>query len=260
MKNNRDHSFRFLIAIAGVVATFILSAGCKKDKKENNTTVITASGDITSKVNEFRQVLGAQLNTTTGAIGGRREINWDGVPADLLNKPLAGNFFNTPGAAIPSSRQRGLTYSSAAGSFQVSNDGFQSTNASTASEFSAFSGSQTFANINSNLWKVDFQVPGEEISATVKGFGIVFSDVDVPNSTFVEFFNGSKSVGKFFAPVHDATSNLSFVGAYFPDEKITHVIVGHDGTLAEGGADISNGGKKDFVVFDDFLFNEPVKQ
>lgn len=260
MKNN----YNILVQVSGKLAVlgsiFILSLGCKKDKTENDITVITASGDITSKVNEFRQVLGSQLNTTPGAIGGRREVNWDGVPADLLNKPLPNNFFNTTGTNVPATRQRGLVYSAGVNNFQVSDDGFSSINSSTASAFTPFSGDKTFANVGSNLWDIGFQVPGEPITATVKGFGLVFSDVDVPNSTFIEFFDGTQSIGKYYAPVHDSKSNLSFVGVYFSKQKITNIKVGHDGTLVEGGNDISAGGQKDFVVFDDFLFDEPVKQ
>jgi len=237
----------------------MLTIGCKKDEVLQEVTLITATGDINIKVNEFRQLLGSQLNINPGAVGGRREINWDGVPADLLDKPLAVDFFNTPGNNIPAARQKGLVYSSGVANFQVSNDGFKNANTAAATSFTAFSGSQTFANLGSNLWDIGFQIPGENLPATVKGFGLVFSDVDVANSTFIEFFNGTKSVGKFFAPVHDANSSFSFVGAYFNKETITHVRVGHDGTLGGGGNDISEGGQKDLVVFDDFLFNEPVK-
>ena len=260
MKNDQLGLARLVRKMAAVLTIFTLVTACEKDKVENDVTVVTGSGDINAKVNEFRQLLGSQLNTTPGVIGGRREVNWDGVPTDLLNKPLPGNFFNTIGTNIPPTRQRGLVYSSGADNFQVSNDGFRSLNAETASAFTAFSGSQVFANVNSDLWKVDFQVPGETTPATVRGFGLVFSDVDVANSTFVEFFNGTESLGKFFAPVHDASTNFSFLGVYFKNQKVTHLMVGHDGKLAEGGPDISTGGKKDFVVFDDFLFDEPVRQ
>lgn len=248
--------------VSGIFVIAILSIGCNKDQDKigNDFTLVTASGDITSKVNEFRQVLGNQLNTSPGSIGGRRELNWDGIPAALLDKPLEGNFFNTPGNNVPASRQKGLVYSAGINNFQVSNDGFKSVNPSTAAAFASFSGSQTFSNTVSNLWDIGFQVPGESVPATVKGFGMVFSDVDMPNSTFMEFFNGTESLGKFFAPIHDASSNLSFLGIHFRNQKITHVQIGHDGTLSEGGNDISNGGQKDFVVFDDFLFDEPVKQ
>lgn len=260
MKNDNNDLKQLLRKIAGVVTIFALLTGCEKDKVESEVTIVTGTGDITAKVNEFRQVLGSQLNSTPGAVGGRREVNWDGVPADLLNKPLPGNFFNTIGTNVPPTRQRGLVYSSGVDNFQVSNDGFKGVNSETADAFAPFSGSHTFANVNTNLWKVEFQVPGEATPATVRGFGLVFSDVDVANSTFVEFFNGTESIGKFFAPVHDASSNFSFLGVHFKNQEVTHLMVGHNGTLAEGGADISDGGKKDFVVFDDFLFDEPVKQ
>lgn len=260
MKENRIIPAHLLRSTAALMAIIIFSVACKKDKVENGTTVITGTGDITSKVNEFRQVLGTQLNTTTGAVGGRREVNWDGVPAEFLNKPLAENFFNTPGNNVPATRQKGFVYSAGINNFQVSNDGFKSINPSTAASFTPFSGTQIFANVGSNLWDIGFQVPGEPTEATVTGFGLVFSDVDIPNSTFIEFFNEKESLGKFFAPVHDASSNLSFLGVHFNNQKITRVRVGHDGTLTEGGNDISAGGKKDFVVFDDFLFDEPVKK
>jgi hypothetical protein len=233
---------------------------CKKDKVEVDSSEIVGTGDITTKVNEFRKLLGEQLNTTPGAVGGRREINWDAIPANLLDKPLAPNFFNTPGNNVPGARQKGLVYSATNNNFMVSVDGFESINPSTASSFAAFSGTQTFANVGSNLWTISFQVPGDTLAATVKGFGLVFSDVDVARSTFIEFFNGTRSLGKFFAPVHDAGSSFSFLGVKFNNEEITHILVGHDGTLSEGGLDVSAGGQKDFVVFDDFLFDEPVRQ
>lgn len=249
-----------LIYTATLLSFTIAMSSCKKDKVESNIIVVSGSGDITGKVNEFRQILGTQLNNAPGAVGGRREINWDGVPGDQLNKPLPNDFFNTAGNNVPASRQKGLVYAAGVSNFQVSNDGFASTNPASAAEFTSFSGSQVFANVGSNLWDISFQVPGQPQEATINGFGLVFSDVDVANSTFIELFNGDQSLGKFFAPVHEASSNLSFLGVHFANEKITHVRVGHEGKLTDGGKDISAGGQKDFVAFDDFLFSEPVKR
>jgi hypothetical protein len=108
---------------------------------------------------------------------------------------------------------------------------------------------------------VSLQKAGEPIPASVRGFGVVFSDVDVANSTAVELFNGDNSLGKFSVPPHDATSSFSFLGVYFNNEqRITRIRVSPDGILADGQKDISDGGAKDLVVLDDILYSEPVAQ
>jgi hypothetical protein len=49
-------------------------------------TVVTASGDITAKVDEFRNSLGASNGTVAGEqAAGRREVNWDGAGANPFN-------------------------------------------------------------------------------------------------------------------------------------------------------------------------------
>jgi hypothetical protein len=249
-----------------VAATAIISfSSCKKEgsgvnNQSDETVVIKGSGDIHDKIDAFRHLLGDQLNTTPGATGGRREVNWDGVPDSMVGKPLPFDFFNPTGAGAPAARQRGLAYAST-GEFRVSNANFVEVNNQAATQFSAFSGNKTFANISSNLWEVGFQVAGETTAASAKGFGAVFSDVDLANSTSLEFFNGQKSLGKFFVPTHDATTGFSFLGVYFKNnEVITLVRVSHDGMLNEGQKDISDGGAHDLVVFDDFLYSEPVQR
>jgi hypothetical protein len=253
---------------AGNVGSFILSlsllflAACSKDDEpgDNNddATVITATGDINAKLTEFRQLLGDQLNTTPGATGGRREINWDGVPDDLLNKKLPENFFNPTAPGSPAANQRGLTYS-AVGSFQVSKTNFAEVNAGASNQFSSFSGDKSFANVSSKLWDVEFEVPGFTDPAKTKGFGIVFADVDLPQSTSLEFFNGDKNLGKFFVPAKNG-SNFSFLGVHFKNEFITRIRVAHDGQLDNGQNDISNSGPVDLVVMDNFLYSEPIKK
>lgn len=241
------------------VATF---AACSKDKSDaidnnNNTVVISATGNIDAKLDEFRQLIGNQLNTTPGVTGGRREINWDGIPDNLLNKKLPGDFFNPVGEQAPVANQRGLVYS-AGGNFQVSKTSFAEVNASAGTQLTSFSGNKIFANTSSKLWDVEFQVAGQAVAASVNGFGVVFSDVDLPQSTSLEFFNGQKSLGKFFAPAKNG-SNFSFLAVYFKNEKITRIRVAHDGPLDLGQEDVSNNGPVDLVAMDNFLYNEPVK-
>ena len=260
MLTNHDRWKRLLVMGLSLILTF---SSCSKDENDSQQSdevvVIDGNGDIAASVNEFRQLLGAQLNTAPGATGGRREINWEGVPDDLLNQRLPGNFFNPtePGANV--ANQRGLIYS-AAGNFQVSKTNFSEVNAKAADQFAAFSGNKIFANTGSNLWDVEFQVAGQAVAARVQGFGIVFSDVDLSNKTFLEFFRDDKSLGQFFVPAHSAGSSFSFLGVYFKNDFITRVRVGHEGKLVDGEDDISEGGPLDLVAMDDFLYSEPVQK
>lgn len=244
-----------------IILIFSISLlACNKEEDEN-LVIIQGSGDINEELTGFRNLLGGQLNTTPGVTGGRREINWDAIPDTLLGQRLANNFFNATEPGAPVSRQRGLVYSGGGGEFMVSNMNFAEVNSEASSEFGPFSGDKIFANTSSALWEIGFEVPGQTEQASVKGFGAVFSDVDLPNSTSLEFFNESRSLGKFFAPPHDGSSSFSFLGVYFKNaERITRIRVNHDGILAGGGKDISNNGAKDLIVLDDLLYSEPVKK
>jgi hypothetical protein len=243
------------------LTAFTLIPACSKDEHSDDKpdmVVISGTGDINPKLDEFRQLLGNQLNTAPGATSGRREINWDGVSEQMLNTKLPENFFNQTAAGSSMMNQRGLIYSPG-GNFQVSKTGFKEVNVAASNEFSNFSGDKSFANISSKLWEAGFQVAGKNEPATVKGFGIVFADVDLAASTSLEFFSDDKSLGKFFVPAKKG-SNFSFLGVYFKHEKITHVRVAHDGQLDSGLDDISHNGPTDHVIMDNFLYSEPIKK
>src|SRR4030095_4191952 len=248
--------------IAALIASFVIMvlASCKKEDKEKEPLVFKATGDINTTLNDFRNLLG-NLNTIPGATNGRREINWDGVPDSLVGKALPADFFNPTAPGAPIARQRGLIYAPLTGEFQVSNNNFSTIDPAASGEFSAFSGAKTFANVTTNAWPVSFQVAGETTAAFTRGVGIVFSDVDLANSASLEFFEVDKSLGKFFAPAHTATSGFSFLGVYFPgSQRITKVEVKHQGILKDGQKDISTGGPNDLVIFDAFIYGEPQKQ
>ena len=183
------------------------------------------------------------------------------MPDSLLGQSLPDDFFNPVGTdPALAARQRGIVYEPT-GNFMVSKVNFAEINSQAAGQFSAFSGSKTFANVNGNLWSIIPEVPGKAVAATVKGFGIVFSDVDVENSTFIEYFDEQKSLGKFFVKTHDNSSGHSFLGVYFKNQKVTRVRVGHDGILGDGGKDITQqAGAHDLIVLDDFLYDEPVEK
>src|SRR6187549_3695271 len=53
---------------------------------KEDAIVIKARGDINDALSQFRDLLGGgQPNTVPGAAGGRREVNWDAVPANLTD-------------------------------------------------------------------------------------------------------------------------------------------------------------------------------
>lgn len=243
-------------SILFIIISAWLFAGCKKDEPAVESVVFSAKGDISAKLGEFRTQLGV-LNTTTGQTTGRREINWEGVPDSLMGLRMPGDFFNPTSAGAPVALQRGIVYLGSSDAV-VSKTNFADVNTQAAAEFSAFSGSKTFAVTNAIQWPVNFRVAGQTTPATIKGFGAVFSDVDKSNSTYIEFFHDDRSLGKFFVPAYEVSPKFSFLGVYFPSETVTHIVIGHEGKLSDGGKDVSQGGTADLIVLDDFIYSEPI--
>src|SRR3954469_12430394 len=65
-------------------------------KTRDDVKIVSATGNITAAVGEYRDLLGGGApnpNVAGEKAGGRREINWDGVPAGFTNNDaLPGNF------------------------------------------------------------------------------------------------------------------------------------------------------------------------
>lgn len=255
-----------LAAVA--LAAIVLFISCDKDDDGYGggkppaikSTVVSAAGDLTAALTQFRGILGDPLNTTPGQTAGRREVNWDGVPANLSNNadfPL--DFFNNTDPNGPAGRKRGLQYVINGVQFRVDSSAFVDIDPSYANTFKAFSPKRLIAPVQGNITEIVFKVPGTTTDATVKGFGLIFSDVDDANYTTVEFFEDYKSLGVFKAPVRNDANGHSFLGVHFSDNKITRVkITAGNAALAKDVKDISEGGNKDLVVLDDFFYSEPI--
>lgn len=252
--------------IAAAFAALVL-AGCDKEDYDDNgnpppppPTVVSGAGDITDEIAQFRTLLGDPLNGTPNQTAGRREINWDGGTPQITNNsnfPL--DFFNPTDAAAPDGRKRGLVYVGNNAALRIDSTSFTEIETTYGDNFKPFSVKKLVASVNSNITEIEFRVAGTNTPASVKGFGVVFSDVDLDNYTTIQFFDGNKSLGVFKAPVRTDANGHSFLGVQFPNDKVTRIkITAGNGTLGAGKKDITNDAAgKDLVVFDDFFYSEP---
>jgi hypothetical protein len=256
MDNMKHLVNRWVRASAGLMMICVAVSGCDKEDSEVQPTIFSANGNITTAVTEFKNLLGP-VNNTTGMTTGRREINWDGVPDSLDGQKLPNDFFNPIDNGAPASLKKGIVYAGP-NDAMVSQTNFAEINPNASGSFSTFSGNKSFAVVNSIEWPVTFEKAGQHTPATIKGFGAVFSDVDEANSTFIEFFNDNTSLGRFYVPAKDNTTSFSFLAVYFPDKVVTRVQIGHEGKLTDGESDITQGGTRDLVVLDDFIYSEPL--
>jgi hypothetical protein len=252
------------------VSAALLVAACYDDNDNDYTstptqptppaaTVVTGSGNIAPRVDEYRALLGDPRNggnVPGPAASGRREVNWDGVNgANLNTNTFPGDFFAV-------TTKLGMLMTTPGTGLRVSDKDFADINAAFGDVFNPFSPTKTFAAVGSTITDVTFQVAAATTPALVAGFGVVFSDVDNPTSAKIEAFDrAGKSLGTFYAPVRSDANGLSFVGIKFGSALIARVRI-TSGTAALGAQalDVTAGGTADLVVMDDFLFSEPVPQ
>ena len=222
--------------------------------------VFQGACDITAAVAAFQTALGTLNPNQPGSFGsGRREINWDAVPALFTNTDdFPGDFFNQP----VSPRARGAVFSTPGSGFRVSDNNFVDLNPTYAEQFDFFSPVRTFIAVGDNVTTVRFFVPGSSTPATSTGFGVVFSDIDHPGSAMMRLFDvAGRNLGTYLAPA--CPGGLSFLGAVFPDPIVARVdIVSGQAALGPESFDVSShdhGPARDLVIMDDFLYGEPIE-
>lgn len=224
---------------------------------------------IQTEVDAFRAALGDPNNgNAPGPLGsGRREINWDGggatdgspaVTPFTVFQNNRGATFTTPGSGLTQTPITG-------GTVDIAPDlpGLQGSladiNPTYATAFATFSALRLFVPLDSNIIEGTFSVPGTGGTkpATVGGFGAVFTDVDLADSTSLEFFDlQGNSLGIFPVPAGGtADGSLSFLGVTFTTEQIARVrIVAGNAALGP-----NDGGDIDIAPPDDFFYREPQK-
>jgi len=217
-------------------------------------------GSIQSIVNQFQSDLGGVNNGVGGGpfASGFRAINWDGVP-DGSSAPnnLPGTFFN-------STSPRGIVFTTPGSGFQASARGVSGTpvnfgniDPSYASTFQTFSAERLFTALNSPSLDISFFLPGmPTLPAYVRGFGAVFTDVDLLGSTSIELFDQNNE-SLFAGSVSTSTNGgLSFLGVSFNAGEQVHRVTIRSGQ-SPLGAGIVDGSPFDLVVMDDWFFGEP---
>ena len=220
-------------------------------------TVFSATGMIGATVNQFRAILGAANGGVAGEQpAGRREINWDGAAAIPFNNrnDFPADFFNTTVKA-------GAVFTTPGTGFRNDSTLFSEINPTYPAQFLFFTASEIFAAVGSNQLDQLFRVAGQPTPALVRGFGIVFSDVDLAGKTTIQLFRqDGSSLGTYNAPVRSDEGGFSFVGVTFVDAIIARVrITLGTGALAANVNDVSAGGTADLVVLDNVIYGEPRK-
>jgi hypothetical protein len=223
---------------------------------KHDAQVVRATGDITAAVNEYRTLLGTLNPNVAGEQpGGRREINWDGVPAAFTNNDLfPGNFFNV-------NSPRGVVFTTDGSAFRITNNGFVDVNPDYAGEFNVFSPPKLFVARGSTITDVQFFIAGSQTPALVTGFGSVFADVGRSHSTRIEYFDArGRRLLMVEAPRRSDDKGLSFAGAVFDAPVVARVRITSGNTPIDPDAEDNvkgRGRKHDIVAMDDFIYGEP---
>ena len=228
-----------IVALTALAALTACSDSTETDAGPAFAT-FSAVGDSTAvavAADSFRIALGGFL--LPPAVGpsdsGRREINWDGIPAALANvDTFPATFFNV-------NSKRGALFTGIGTGFRVDSSAFLGVNGSYPAQFLAFSPKKLFMPVGSNTMEVFFNRSGLQSPGLVNGFGVIFSDVDRAGSTRIDFFDqDQRFLGSVTAPARPGAHEFAFVGAVFPASVVSHVfIISGDSALSGTTNDIS---------------------
>jgi len=248
------------VLAAGFALVWISSTGV-----EAASVSFSAGGDDTTAsiqtiVDRFRNALGNTHNgylASSAAIpGGRRDIHWEGLGARTGTAgEMPFNVFldnrgarvNTPGTGFLQT--------------PVTNTLLTSINPTYATTFAAFSTIRISTPTDSHISDGFFFLPGTlgAVGATVGGFGVIFSEVDLSHTTQLRFFGGNHTqpFSAFVTPGTGANASLSFLGEVGnAGEPIARVRI-TTGNSALGFNETTN---VDVVVMDEFLTGEPLPE
>jgi hypothetical protein len=271
MKHSKYPSLGVLTAMSLVVASLGDAHAHSTDPKTfEPPAVFQAAGptaaSIQASLDAYRLALGGDNNgIAKGPLtSGRREINWDGggsTATALGATPLTqfldgrGSLFVTPGTGFVQAPPSGLAQTFANPTYEK--------------VFQPFSQSRLFSSIGSNVMIVTFFQPGSAggLVATTRGFGAIFSDVDLPDgsgpgakrgnrksSTLVEYYGlDGRLLYSSFVPASPGDAGFSFLGITFKDARVASVRI----TAGDVAPGVNDERPHDVVMTDDFIYGEP---
>jgi len=220
MMNIQTNALTLFLLFSTATATATASRRCGGD-----FTVWSDVGhdadDVRHVFDEFKGLLGGENNQNLPSQkDGFRQVNWD---ADVVPFDMPGDFFATV-------VDRGLVVESKSEVFRVSNppdgengsgdDLFDSINANAAKDFQTFSPKRLFSTLKENELEVEWTVPGTNgrKDATVEGFGVIFVDVKLEDTTKMVFYAKSGCIiTEQYVPAK--SNGLSFLGVISEDDR-----------------------------------------
>jgi hypothetical protein len=252
--------------MAAILGVSLAQSSCPKYQYKTFTEASSDAEGLQATVRRFQSTLGGVDNmNSAGQQEGFRTINWDGA---MLPFDMPPNAFK---------KNRGAEFSSSDNKFVVSNpnnseDGvpngdrtappkdirFSSLNPEESERFQVFSANRLFTVLNSNVMSAKFFVPemsDVQDAATVSGFGSIFTDVENPRATRLEFYDKQGCfIGDVYAP--PSSKGVSFAGlivdgsSNYPINEV-RITVGTKPIVSK------NSSVGDVVVMDDFIYGEP---
>ena len=249
------HRSVLLVALFGAALTQACSDSggdiAAPDPTPTPVAIVALSGDVDPHIPEFGAAIGDVNNKNEPGrhASGRREINWDGVPAQFTNTvDFPADFF----------KGRGAVYGGATG-LRVSDNRFADINPTYAAEFVPFSDPKLFAPVGTTQVELTFRIPASDTVAAVRSFGAVVVDVDKANTSRLQAYDrDNRLIADVPVPVRADPDEYSLVGVTFEEPIIARVVLTlGEAPLGAGVDDLSAGGGGDVVVLDDFLYSEP---
>lgn len=194
----------------------------------------------------------AALDAT--APGTRFNVNWDGIGFNGQNvtKTLAPNAF--------ANRQILLDTNPQSVDLLVSNVNFGDLKANYAANFPTFSPKVNFKLREEGPQKNIFLLADRQTPALTSAFGAIFTDVERDGTSgFVFRDQFDRELGRFFVPA-GANGQNQFLGVIFSRPVVARVdvLMGEQGEDFGTAEDVSNMGRADVVVTDDFVFQRGV--